>query len=98
MPERKIILLYDKECPLDVDQGMALKVGDELYYGSDAISALSLMSSRSGVFNRLSYWMFRSKGRSKILYPVFRTLRNLFLKALRRTKINNLGLPGSGRF
>src|SRR6187551_494503 len=36
----------------DIDQGMVLKVDDNLYYGSDAIHALSLMSSQSGIFNR----------------------------------------------
>lgn len=44
---------------LDIDQGMVLKVGIKLYYGSDAIHALSLMSSRSGIFNRVTYWIFR---------------------------------------
>src|SRR3984885_1014006 len=83
---------------LDVDQGMALKIDEVLYYGSDAICALSLMSSRSGIFNRLNYWMFRSKVRARLLYPVLRGCRNLLLKVLRRTKINNLGLAGNGRF
>jgi len=83
---------------LDIDQGMLLKVGDELYYGSDAIHALALMSSRSGIFNRLSYWVFRSAGRSRRLYPFLRFCRNLFLKVLGKTKINNLGLEGNDRF
>ena len=29
---------------LDIDQGMVLIVGDEMYYGSDAIHTLSLMA------------------------------------------------------
>ena len=83
---------------LDTDQGMALKVGDVLYYGADAIHALSLMSSPSGVFNRFNYWLFRSARRSAILYPLFRWLRNLLLKVLRRTRINNLRRPDNDRF
>lgn len=39
---------------LDVDQGMVLKVGERLYYGSDAIHVLALLSSRSGLFNRIT--------------------------------------------
>ncbi|MDH3693043.1 MAG: DUF393 domain-containing protein, partial [Gammaproteobacteria bacterium] len=46
---------------LDIDQGMVLKMSDQLYYGADAIHVLALISSRSGFFNRLNYWMFRSK-------------------------------------
>jgi predicted DCC family thiol-disulfide oxidoreductase YuxK len=83
---------------LDVDQGMALKVGGVMYYGSDAISALALISSRSGIFNRFNYWLFRSKARAHVLYPILRSCRNLVLKALRRTKINNLGLPDNSNF
>ena len=83
---------------LDIDQGMVLKVGTQLYYGSDAIHALSLMSTRAGFFNRLSYWSFRSKAASGVLYPVLRTLRNLLLKMLGKTKINNMRLPNNERF
>ena len=39
---------------LDIDQGMVLKFEDQLYYGSDAIHALALISSRSGIFNRIA--------------------------------------------
>ena len=46
---------------LDIDQGMVLEIGNELYYGSDAIHALALISSPSGLFNRLNYWVFRSR-------------------------------------
>jgi predicted DCC family thiol-disulfide oxidoreductase YuxK len=83
---------------LDIDQGMALKVGDVLYYGSDAILALSLLSSRAGVFNRFNYWLFRSERRAHLLYPLLRGCRNLLLKLLRRSKINNLGVAGNDWF
>jgi predicted DCC family thiol-disulfide oxidoreductase YuxK len=83
---------------LDIDQGRVLKMGDRLYYGSDAIHALALISSRSGIFNRLNYWMFKSRTLSRIFYPVLRFFRNLLLKLLRRTKINNLRLENNDRF
>jgi predicted DCC family thiol-disulfide oxidoreductase YuxK len=83
---------------LDVDQGMVLKVGDKLYYGADALHSLSLMSTRSGVFNRLSYLIFGSQRVSAILYPVLRSCRNLLLKFLRKSKINNLEIPSNDHF
>lgn len=83
---------------LDIDQGMLLKIGDELYYGADAIHALSLIGSRSGLFNRLNYWLFRSEWRAAVLYPVLRSVRNLLLKALGKSKINNLGIDDNARF
>jgi len=82
----------------DIDQGMVLKVENNLYYGSDAIHALSLMSSRAGVFNRINYWVFRSHTLSRWLYPLLRFFRNLLLKLLGKTKINNLKLEDNDRF
>jgi predicted DCC family thiol-disulfide oxidoreductase YuxK len=75
---------------LDIDQGMVLKMEDQLYYGTDAIHALALISSRSGLFNRFNYWVFKSKRASQILYPLMRDGRTLLLKILGKTKINNL--------
>ena len=83
---------------LDIDDGMVLKAGDRLYYGADAIHALSLMGTNSGVFNRVAYWTFRSRRVSRVLYPVLRAGRNLLLRLLGRTRINNLGRPGRDRF
>jgi predicted DCC family thiol-disulfide oxidoreductase YuxK len=83
---------------LDIDQGMVLKVDEVLYYGADAIHALSLMSSGSGPFNRLNHWIFRSPHRSRLLYPALRSCRNLVLKLLRKTRVNNLRLPNMHRF
>lgn len=82
----------------DIDQGMVVKVGSELYYGSDAIHVLALMGTNKGFFNRLAYWSFRSRSLSRILYPILRACRNLLLKILGKTKINNLGISGNDRF
>lgn len=83
---------------LDIDQGMVLVVDSEMYYGADAIHALSLLGSDSGVFNRLNYLVFRSPKLARVLYPVLRSCRNLLLKLLRKTRINNLEQPDNDRF
>ena len=83
---------------LDIDQGMVLKMGGAMYYGSDAIHMLSLLGTRSGFFNRFNYWTFRSTIASKALYPVLRYFRNLLLKVLGKTKINNLPIEGNDQF
>ena len=77
---------------------MVLIVGDRMYYGADAIHTLSTMGTRSGVFNRLAYWCFRSRAASSVVYPVLRSCRNLLLKILRKTKINNLALENNDYF
>ncbi len=83
---------------LDIDKGMVLKMGGQFYYGSDAMHALALISGRSGLCNRLNYWIFRSKSVSSWVYPVLRLFRNLLLKLLGKTKINNLGSPDNEKF
>lgn len=82
----------------DIDEGMVLKVDDELYYADDAIRVLALMSSRLGLFNRLNYHLFASPARARVLYSLLRACRNLLLKLLRRTRINNLDKAGKERF
>jgi predicted DCC family thiol-disulfide oxidoreductase YuxK len=96
--ERSDIMQTINARGLDIDQGMVLKLDDQLYCGADAIHALALLSTDSGIFNRLNYWLFRSAWLSRLLYPVLRALRNLLLKLLGRRKINNLGRAGSDRF
>jgi predicted DCC family thiol-disulfide oxidoreductase YuxK len=83
---------------LDIDQGMVLKMGEQLYYGADAIHTLALIGSRSGILNRLNYWMFKSKIISRVFYPLLRASRNLLLKILKKTKINNLKDKRNDRF
>jgi predicted DCC family thiol-disulfide oxidoreductase YuxK len=86
------------EAGLDIDQGMVVKMGGQLYYGSDAIHTLALLSSRSGLFNMLSHYVFRSSRLSRLIYPGLRTCRNALLKAMGKTKINNLRVKGNERF
>ena len=82
----------------DIDQGMVLKMGGKFYYGADAVHALALIGSRSGIFNRVNYWIFQSKTASSILYPVLRFCRNLLLKILGKSKINNLNTEDNDKF
>ena len=81
---------------LDIDQGMVFKVGEVLYYGADAIHALALFSSRSGLWNRFNVWLFSSQKRASWCYPVLRACRNLALKLIGVTKIYNLNRKNNG--
>lgn len=83
---------------LDIDAGMVVKANDRIYYGSEAIHHLALMGSRKGAVNRSAYWVFRSRTAARILYPILAACRNLLLKVLGRTRINNLGLDNNDKF
>lgn len=75
---------------LDIDQGMVLKFKDAIYYGPDAIHMLTLLSTPSGIFNRINYYVFSTKPGAKIVYPIGKTFRTLILKLLGIRYIENL--------
>jgi len=73
---------------LDLDEGMAMKLGGELLHGAEVINRLALLTGPSGLVNRLWYWVFRSPARARLLYPGMRAVRNLVLGLLGRSRIN----------
>jgi len=82
----------------DIDNGMVLIIGENFFYGADAIHALALISTPSGVFNRLAATVFSSPSIAARLYPVLRRARNVLLRLLGRRRINNLGLADNMSF
>ena len=83
---------------LDIDEGMVVRVGDELHYGADAIHELALLSSGKGFVNAMAKLTFGSRAIARVMYPFFRFVRNMFLKMLGRTRINNLQQLDNERF
>ncbi len=75
---------------LDIERGMVVKFAEKIYYGADAINILSVLSSRSDLFNRINYYLFKSKALSYIFYPLLRDYRNIALWILNIPKIDNL--------
>ena len=71
----------------DLNEGMVAKYGDRIYHGADCVQVLALLSTGSGVFNRINSIIFRSKILSRILYPILRLGRNATLRLLGRSKI-----------
>jgi len=72
----------------DLDEGMVLVMNGQYYHGHDCINHLALLSTSSGVFNRINAFVFRSKTVSRLLYPVLRFGRNLVLRMLGRKKFS----------
>lgn len=81
--ERTLALGYD------LDEGMVLVMGETYYHGDACLNRLALMSSRSDLFNRANFYLFRSPVISKLSYPILRASRNLVLKLLGRSKIGH---------
>ena len=74
---------------LDLDKGMAFKIGERIYHGADCLHVLALLSSESGWFNRLNAALFRSPAVSRIAYPALKTGRNLLLFVRGKRAIND---------
>ncbi len=83
-----VVALLDEK-GIDLDEGMALVQGGQIFSGHDCINRLALMSTRYGAFNKINYFVFRNPSLSALLYPVLRTSRNLTLKFLGRAKIGD---------
>lgn len=81
------------ELGIDLDEGFALQIGDRWYHGSEALHRLTLLGTRSGVFNRLMYRLFASAERTARLYPLLRACRNGLLRILGIARIGNLKPP-----
>jgi hypothetical protein len=77
---------------IDLDQGMALVIGERVSHGKECIHQLALMSTPSGLFNRITSWIFRSRTACKVLYPPMRAGRNAVLRLLGRTKLSDSNL------
>ncbi len=66
----------------DLDEGMIVILEGRYYHGGDAVNRIALISSSSGIFNRLNRWIFRHPGLSRLLYPGLRAGRNITLRIL----------------
>lgn len=70
-----------------IDQGMVLMLDGEVYYGADCLNRLALLSSRSNVFNKLVYAMFRLPLVARLSYPVLKAGRGMTIRLLGVSKM-----------
>jgi predicted DCC family thiol-disulfide oxidoreductase YuxK len=73
---------------LDLDEGMVLYYGGQFLHGADCLHMLALLSTPSGVFNRINSAIFRFPWVTRIMYPALRCGRNLLLRLLNRPKLD----------
>jgi predicted DCC family thiol-disulfide oxidoreductase YuxK len=72
---------------LDLDEGMAVRWQDRLYYGSEALHVLALLGSEDGVFNKVNRWLFSRPQLGRQIYPWMVAGRKLTLRLLGRKLI-----------
>jgi predicted DCC family thiol-disulfide oxidoreductase YuxK len=77
-----------RDAGIDINETMAVIYGGRIYAGSRAIEILSLLSSGSGIMNRLAARLLRNPSRADFFYPVLRFGRNAALRLLGSGKID----------
>ena len=72
---------------LDLDAGMVLVLDGVDYHGDACLSRLALLSSRSDLFNRITFALFRRPAIARWAYPILRAGRNATLRLLGRPRL-----------
>lgn len=72
---------------LDLDQGMAVIWGDQIYHGADAVHFMAMVGADNTLFNALNRMLFRFKPLALALYPMMVAGRNLTLRLMGRKKL-----------
>lgn len=75
---------------MPLDDGMVLAMRGDIYYGAECLTRLALMSSKSGIFNRINALMFRSSLVSRCLYPILKAGRRLTLTLMGKSRLDSL--------
>lgn len=73
----------------DLNEGMAMRIGDEYLHGAAVMHRIAQLSepTGSGLLNRLQARIFADGARARRLYPALRAIRNLTLRLLGRKPI-----------
>jgi predicted DCC family thiol-disulfide oxidoreductase YuxK len=76
---------------IDLNETMVVNYGGASYVGPRAIEMLSLLSSDSGLVNRMMARLLRNGRRADFFYPILRFGRNSALRLLGKGKIDMSG-------
>lgn len=71
----------------DLDEGMVLECGGQLYGGAAAINQITMLTEGDGLFSKLTSFFFRHPALAYLLYPLMRAGRNSLLFLLGRERI-----------
>ena len=87
------VVAFLLERQIDLNDGMAFVQNGQVSHGDECIHKIALLTTPSGIVNRLNAWIFRSVTASRLLYPVLRFGRNVTLKLLGRRKLDSPTVP-----
>ena len=77
----------NKKYNLNLNDGMIVVVEDNLFFGGEALHFIGLNSTKKTFVGKIISLIYRWKFISNTMYPLFRFLRLLLLKILRRQNL-----------
>lgn len=86
--QNHVIIEDLKAASYNLDHGMVLIWRGQVFHGAEALNQIARLSSRNGVFNTMNNSLFSSRMMSRLLYPVFRSLRDTALMLKGNAKIS----------
>lgn len=72
----------------DLDEGIVLIQGDDIYFGDQCMTRLAVLSTPIGVFNRLNAAILSSPRISAFAYPILKAGRRIVLRILGRERLS----------
>ena len=73
----------------DLDEGMIVVIGDAVYYGAEAATALAGLSSDSTLFSRINHWILSHGTIARLAYPLMKACRRIALRIRGRKGLAN---------
>lgn len=72
---------------IDLNDGMLVLYGERCYFGADAVTVLSNLTTASGLINSAVAYVLKRPRLSRLLYPAMRGGRAATLKILGRARL-----------
>jgi len=84
--QRPDIARQCNELGYNLAEGMIVRFEDKVYFGSEALTVMSVFSSKSGIWNRIIALCFKNRSVSSVVYPLLKLGRNMTLALLGRSR------------
>ena len=81
------MVIHFRNNGLEINDGMILSLDGAVYYGSECVHALAMLTNNNTTFYKLNKVMFQNKQLARILYPILVYLRKLYFFFFRKTLI-----------
>ena len=73
----------------NLDEGMIVVIGNAVYYGAEAATALARLSSNNRLFYQICHWLLSHGAIARLAYPLMKACRRIALRIKGRKGLSN---------